>query len=128
MAFSETRASRTVLDGVCPIKIVLAEDCYAGDCLGISGGTWVLSASTDSEQPLVVAGTDGVIGDTITAYLMAVVEFTANGATTIGEVIALHDDGYLVAAGGGLPDVGFTTTLTQAILCPSAASIDTART
>ena len=128
MAFSETRASRTVLSGVGAVDILLSETVYAGDCLGISGGTWVLSAHTLTEHPLLVAGVDGVSGETIEAYLMAVVELTISGATTIGEVISLDDNGVLVEDTALYPDVGFTISATQAVLFPSIQQLDTPRT
>jgi len=127
MAFSETRASRTVAAGICPVEITLAEACYAGDTLGISSATWVLSAHASGEAPLLVAGTDGASGDKIQAYPMAIVDRTVSGAATLGEIVALHDTGYYVAAGSELPDVGFVVDADTLALIPLKTQMDTKR-
>ena len=134
MAFEEARQSRRVLEGIAPVKITLAGAVVAGDCVGYSTG-WKLSASATTVQPLLVAGEDGAIGDVITAYPLAVVEainILANKAT-VGEKVALKDDGYYQAAGSGLPDVGYVASIgadsLSAILflCPTAAQITVVR-
>lgn len=134
MAFVEARQSRKVLEGIAPVKITLAGAVKAGDCLGYDSG-WKLSASETTIQPLLVAGEDGAIGDVITAYPLAVVEainILANVAT-VGEKVALKDDGCYQAAGTGLPDVGYVASIGNdsltaiLFLCPMAAQLTVVR-
>ena len=112
MAFLETRASgsRIVLNGECPVEITLAEACQAGDCLGIDTATWVLSAHADAEEPLLIASVDAPSGAIIKAYPIAAVEVTTTSGnkSTLGEIVALKDDGLYQVESGGLPDVGFS--------------------
>jgi hypothetical protein len=112
MAFLETRTERRVLEGICPVKITLAGAVKAGDCLGYDSG-WKLSASATAIQPLLVAGEDGASGELIAAYPLAVVEAvtTAANVATVGEKVALKDDGCYQAAGAGLPDVGYVASI-----------------
>ena len=137
MAFLETRGSaRRLLEGIAPTEITLAGTVYVGDCLGITGGTWVVSADTLGEQPILVAAVGGASGDKIKAYPMAVVEVvtTLTNAATVGEKVALKDTGEYQAAGAGLPDVGFVASVGSdsltAILfvCPMAAQLTIQRT
>ena len=137
MAFLETRASgsRRVIEGECPVEITLAEACHAGDCLGITGGTWVLSAHTTAEEPLLVASVDAPSGALIKAYPMASVEVTttSGNVSTLGEIVALKDNGVYQVAAGGLPDVGFSyfvgaDSLTAKVaLFPAGAQLTTVR-
>jgi hypothetical protein len=136
MAFSETVLNRKVLQGILPFKVTLAEPVYAGDPLGISSNTWVLSAHADAEEPIAIAGRKGIAGETITAFLMAAVEFThtSGNVPTDGGKIAVHDSGYYVVAGSGLPDVGYITSVASdsltsvGVMCPIAPQLTTART
>lgn len=123
MAFSETRAQRTVKSGVCPVEITLSETVYAGDCLGITGGTWVLSAHASGEQPILVAGVAGVSGERIQAYPMAIVSVTISGATTVGEVVCLNDSGEYVVDTAEYPDVGWSISSDTLCICPTAAQL-----
>jgi len=134
MAFAETRQDRKILEGIAPVKITLAGAVKAGDCLGYDSG-WKLSASETTIQPLLVAGEAGATDDVITAYPLAVVEainIEANVAT-VGEKVALADDGSYQAAGTGLPDVGHVASIgadsLSAILflCPMAAQLTVVR-
>ena len=113
MAFLETRQDRVVLQGISPVKVTVKEAVKAGDCLGDSSGTWVLSAHASAEQPVLVAGVDGEVDEEITAYIMAVVEVvtTVANKATQGEKVALKDTGEYQAAGAGLPDVGFVASV-----------------
>jgi len=128
MAFEETRQDRKILEGIAPVKITLAGAVKAGDCLGYDSG-WKLSASATIIQPLLVAGEDGASGDVITAYPLAVVEAvtTSGNAATVGETVALKDDGCYQAAGVGLPDVGCVASIGSdsltaiLFLCPMVA-------
>ena len=112
MAFAETRTARVVEQGSCGVKITLAGTVYAGDALGYSSG-WKLSASATTIQPLLIAGQDGVSGDVITAYPVAVVKVitTVANVATVGQKVALSDAGAYQAAGSGLPDVGFVKSV-----------------
>ena len=135
MAFVETRTERTVLEGVAPVKVLLAEDVKAGDCLGDSSGTWVLSADASAEQPKLVAGEDGKSGETITAYMMAVVKVitTVANQATCCEKVALKDTGEYQVAGAGLPDVGFVASVASdeksaiLFLCPMIPQLTVVR-
>lgn len=136
MAFVDVPQNRRVLQGIAPVDVLLAERVYAGDPLGISGGTWVLSAHASTEQPLLIAGVDGIAGETIKAYPIAVIECvnTAANVATVGEIIALTDAGAYAPAGAGLPDVGFCVSVGSdsltSVICVIAAGaqIDTPRT
>ena len=137
MAFLEARASgsRRVLSGECPVEVTLAEAVQMGDCLGITGGTWVRSAHASAEQPLLVASVDAASGDKILAYPIAAVEVThtSGNVSTLGEIVALKDDGTYQVAAGGLPDVGFSyfvaadSLTTQVAMIPMTPQIDTIR-
>ena len=114
MAFLETSRNRVLKEGVCPVKVTLEEAVQMGDPLGISATPgWVLSASATVEQPVLIAGEKGAVGQTIVAYLVAIVEcknLLANKAT-LGEKVAVTDTGLYAAAGVGLPDVGFVASV-----------------
>ena len=135
MAFLETRQSRRVLEGIAPVKVPLAEAVKAGDCLGDNSGAWVLSADAAAEQPVLVAGEDGAIGDIITAYPVALVEAvtTVANKATQGAKVALKDDGCYQAAGANLPDVGFVASVgadektAVLFLCPLAPQLTVVR-
>ena len=138
MAFAETRAAtspRTIMEakGVCNIPIT--ETILAGDCLGISGAAWVLSASATVEQPLLVAIQDGVSGDTIEAAILAIVKCTttSTNVATVGELVCVDYDGAYKADTGNYPDCGFVTSIGSdslsavMIICPLVPQLTTAR-
>ena len=136
MAFAETRRDRIILEGINPVKVTLAELVFAGDPLGISGGTWVLSASATVEQPVLIAATAGKVGETIYAYPMAVVVCNVASATyaaTVGEKVCVNDTGLYIAATADYPDVGFVSSYDAAALqatifmCPMAAQLTVVR-
>jgi hypothetical protein len=107
MAFLETISHRLIKEGECPVKITLAGTVYAGDPVGYDSG-WKLAASATVIFPVLIAGQDGVSGDVITAYPIAVVEVvtTLSNAATVGQVVGVTDGGLYSAEGAGLPDVG----------------------
>lgn len=115
MAFAETRLDNREVRGDCGIKIVVSETgIVAGDCLGVSGGTWVLSAHTTGEQPLLIAGNAATTGDTITAYPMGIVKVvtTATNVSTVGEKVGYADTGFYEADSAGVdPDVGHVASI-----------------
>ena len=138
MAFAETRAAaspRIIQEAAGICKVPIAEAIMAGDCLGITSATWVLSASATVEHPLLVAIESGVSGDTIACALMAVIKCTttSTNVATVGEIVALHDSGYYVAAGSNLPDVGFVASIGSdslsaiLVVCPMAPQLTTQR-
>lgn len=135
MAFLETRQARTILQGVCPVDVTLAEAVHAGDCLGDSSSTWVLSAHASGEQPKLIAAVDGVSGDIIPAYMMAVIRVTTTSANvaTRCEKVALKDTGEYQAAGANLPDVGFVASVAsdslsaELFVCPMMAQLTVVR-
>jgi len=136
MAFAETAQDRRVLSGACPVTITLSEDCKAGDCLGISSGTWVVSAHTSAEEPVLVAGTAGISGQKITAYPVAIVECitTSSNVGTLGEVVALSDTGTYKNAASNQPDVGYVASVGSdsltaiLVVYPGVVNVDTPRT
>ena len=74
MAFLEVSRNRVLKEGVCPVKVTLEEAVQMGDPLGISVTPgWVLSADAAVEQPVLIAGEKGAVGQTIVAYLVAIV-------------------------------------------------------
>lgn len=82
---------RVIQQGICPCKVVLAAAATVGQLLGYSSG-WVLALATAAGviEPILVAGERGAIGETITAYPMAVVEdldapYTAGATYYCGE-------------------------------------------
>ena len=115
MGFAETRASgsRRILSAVCPVNITLSEAVQAGDCIAVTGGTWVRAAHTADEEPLLVAAYDAPSGAIIPAYPMAVVEVTttATNKSTVGEKCALDDTGNYQVQATGLPDVGYSCSI-----------------
>jgi len=135
MAFVETRTDRIVLSGVGRVEVKLSEAVKAGDCLGDSSGTWVFSAHASAEHPVLVAGVSGLSGETIVAYMMAVLQVTTTltNVATLGEVVALKDTGEYQAAGSNLPDVGCVASVgsdsLSAIIfvCPMMQLMDTQR-
>ena len=135
MAFAETRTDRRVLDAACKFDVTLSEAVKAGDCLGISSGTWVLSAHATAEQPIAVALSTAASGEIIQAALTAVVECvtTATNVATLGEKVAVADDGSYAAAAATTPDVGFVSfvgsdSLTAIVfLNPTAAQLTVVR-
>jgi len=138
MPFAETRAtgSRRIINGVLPVIVTLSEAVQCGDVLGVTGGTWVRSAHTTGEQPLLVASVDAPSGDIIKAFPLCIVEVTTTAAnkSTVGEIVALSDTGNYQAAGTGLPDIGFTASIggdnltAVMVIFPMATQMDTART
>jgi hypothetical protein len=119
MAFVDTAIDRLVLEGACPVEVTLAENVNAGDPLGISSGnTWVLSADAAVEHPVLIAGVNGVVGETITAFGMAVIKCTTSVANygAVGDTVAVDDTGIYVPSGGGLPDIGFVSEVSADLL------------
>jgi hypothetical protein len=134
MAFAETRSANRVVQGILPMKVTLAGDVEAGDCLGYDSG-WKLSASATTIQPILIAGATAVSGAVIDAYPFAVVTVVTTSANTAtaGEIVALNDSGEYVAASGGYPDVGVVagrgSLWADIIVCPSGLilAMNTAR-
>jgi len=112
MAFVDASTSRKVLEGVCPVKITLAEAVSAGDPLKYSTG-WKLATNESGKPAVLIAGEDGVSGEVITAYGMAVIEFTHTLANvpTEGEQIAVADTGIYAPDGTGLQDIGYIVNI-----------------
>ena len=112
MAFAETASTPRTITGLCPVKITLTEQVQAGDPIGYYAG-WVLAISTNSIQPLLIAGEHGKVGQVITAYPMAKVGVvtTAANVATVGEKVAISDTGTYAPAATGDPDVGFVSSI-----------------
>lgn len=138
MALTETRAvtsPRTVMqaEGVC--DITLAGTVLPGDCLGITGGTWVLSADASGEQPLLVAIEGGVSGDVIKCAMMAVLTITTTSTNkaTLGEIVSIDDSGLYGGSTSAEPDVGFVVSVDSGdlgatiVVCPLCPQLTTVR-
>ncbi len=132
MAFAETAKLNRIVTGVCPVKITLAGDVAAGDCLEYNSG-W--TTYTNVAQPLLIAGQEGVSGDIITAYPLGtvVVTHTSTNTATDGNVSALEDTGLYAVAASGDPDVGFCSSVASGsltsihVVFPGVVGIDTPR-
>ncbi len=86
MAFSDPGTGRVIEQGEGAVRVMLAEDCKAGDVLGYSSG-WkrALATAGTAIQGRLVAGEDGASGDEITAYRRAVVSSFSGG--TAGDAV-----------------------------------------
>jgi len=135
MAFVDASTSRKVLEGVCPVKITLAEAVSAGDPLKYSSG-WKLATNESGKPAVLIAGEDGASGDIITAYGMAVIEFTHTLANvpTEGEQIAVADTGIYAPDGTGLQDIGYIVNIdadslhSRGLVCGIIVELDLAGT
>ena len=131
MAFVDASVNRKVLQGVCPVKVLLAGAVQAGDPLKYSTG-WKLATNELGVPAVLIAGEPGVIGETITAYPMAVIEFTHTLANvpTMGEQIAVADTGIYAPDGAGLQDVGYIVEIdadslhSRAVVCGMIVELD----
>lgn len=108
MAFVDASTSRRIVEGSCPVRVLLAEVVEAGDPLKYTSG-WKLATNESGHPAILIAGEDGIIGETITAYGMAVVEMThtLTHVPTMGEQIAVKDDGFYAPDAGNTQDVGY---------------------
>ena len=82
-----TDGGRTILEGICPVRIALSDTVEVGDLIGISSSTWVRALATTGGvvHARMVAGQSGVSGDVIVAYPFAVVG-GVSGATVGGSI------------------------------------------
>jgi hypothetical protein len=82
MAITDAQTGGRVAEGHCPVKITLAGTVATGDLIGYSSG-WKRALATVGSvvQAELVAGQDGVTGDEITAFALAVVDGRISGAT-----------------------------------------------
>jgi hypothetical protein len=136
MAFAETDGlDRIIVQGVSPVEITLAGAVDAGDPLMYSTG-WVLSASTGTEPTLLFAAVKAVSGEVIKAYPLAEIQVTntAGNVGTVGELVAVADDGTYAAAAANTQNVGFVTAIdtvaslwTRICVCGMAASLTVVR-
>ncbi len=87
MAFADTGLSKVIVQGWMPCRVTLSRDCKVGDLLGVAEDSFddfgPVNANDDGHAtggvtylPRLVAGTQGVTGEIITAYGMAVVQGT----------------------------------------------------
>ncbi len=81
---------RVIEEGQGPVRITLAEACIAGDLLGYSSG-WKLADANNNIYAELVAGETGEIGQTITAYRVAVIAGTTSLGGTAGDLVYLSD-------------------------------------
>lgn len=136
MAFQETDAlDRIIIQGIGPVEITLAGPVDAGDPLMYSSG-WVVSVSTGTEPTLLVAAVKGVSGEVIKAYPLAEIQVTntSGNVGTVGELVAVLDDGTFAAAASNCQNVGFVTAVdtatslwTRFVFCGLAASLTVVR-
>ena len=135
MAFVDASTSRKVLEGLCPVKVTLAGAVSAGDPLKYSSG-WQLATNESGKPAILIAGEDGAIGDIITAYGMAVIEFThtLGNVPTEGEQIAVADTGIYAPDGTGLQDIGYIVNIdadslhSRGLVCGMIVELDLAGT
>ena len=135
MAFVDASTSRKVLEGLCPVKVTLAGAVSAGDPLKYSSG-WQLATNESGKPAILIAGEDGAIGDIITAYGMAVIEFTHTLANvpTEGEQIAVAETGIYAPDGTGLQDIGYIVNIdadslhSRGLVCGMIVELDLAGT
>ena len=135
MAFVDAGTNRKILEGLLPIKITLAGAVVAGDPLMYSTG-WKKANNTAGAPAVLIAGSAGASGDTITAYGMAIIEcaHTAANKPTLGEQIAVADTGIYAPDGAGLQDIGYVLTTdsdelhSQLLVCGMIVELDLAGT
>jgi len=135
MAFVDKGTSRKILEGMCPIKITLADAVVAGDPIMYSTG-WKKANNTTGAPAVLFAGEDGVAGEVITAYGMAIIEcaHTAANKPTMGEQIAVADTGIYAPDGTGLQDIGYVVGISadnlhsQILVCGIIVELDLAGT
>jgi len=85
---------------------------------------------------VLIAGEDGAIGEVITAYGMAVIEFThtLTNVPTEGEQIAVDDTGIYAPDGTGLQDIGYIVNIdadslhSRGLVCGMIVELDLAGT
>jgi hypothetical protein len=135
MALTETATSRRIVNGSVAVQITLSGTVKAGDPIMYSSG-WKLSNNTSGAPAVLFAGAYGVSGDVITAYQTATIELTHTAANkpTLGQIVAVKDDGTYGEAGAGLQDIGYIVDLDAATthsllqVAGFAAELDTAGT
>jgi len=133
MAFVDKGTSRKILEGMLPMKITLAGAVVAGDPIMYSTG-WKKSLNTSGKPAVLISGEDGAVGDTITAYGMAIVEcaHTAANKPVMGEQIAVADTGIYAPDGTGLQDIGYIVGIdtdelhSRILVCGMIVEIDLA--
>jgi len=131
MAFVDASTSRRVVEGSMPVRITLAGDVSAGDPIKYSTG-WKLATNEATKPAVLIAGEDGLSGEVITAFGMAIVECTHTAANvpTMGEQIAVADTGIYAVDGAGLQDVGYIVEIdsdnlhSRLLLLPFQAELD----
>jgi len=135
MAFVDAGTSRRIVEGYLPIKVLLAGAVVSGDPLMYSTG-WKKALNTSGAPAVLFAGEDGALGDTITAYGMAIIEcaHTLANVPTMGEQIAVADTGIYAPDGTGLQDIGYCVGIdadslhSQHLVCGMIVELDLAGT
>ena len=135
MAFVDAGTSRKILEGMLPMKITLAGAVVAGDPIMYSTG-WKKALNTSGAPAVLFAGEDGASGDVITAYGMAIVEcaHTLANKPTMGEQIAVKDDGTYAPDAANTQDIGYVVGIdadslhSQIVLCGMIVELDLAGT
>lgn len=131
MAFTDASTSRRIVEGCCPVRVLLVGNVEAGDPLKYTSG-WLLATNESGHPAILIAGEDGAIGETITAYGMAVVEMThtATNVPTMGEQIAVADTGIYAPDASNTQDVGYIVEIdsdslhSRALLIPCQVELD----
>ncbi len=96
MAFVDNSThSRTILEGIGPVKITLAGTVYTGDPVGYSTG-WKAADADNSILAEFVAGQYGISGDVITAYRAAKVGGITTGTAGNTVFLSATAGGYFV--------------------------------
>jgi hypothetical protein len=130
MAFADAQAGGVIKEFSGKVEITLAGTVSTGDLLGYSSG-WKRALGTAGGviQARLVAGEDGVSGDVITAYALAVIDGRYSGGTP-GAVLYVAEGTDNGKATETLPTtqndattvVGFMVTTSIAVLRPLSGS------
>ena len=133
MAFTDAAGDRRIIEGTCPVEIVLAGTVHAGDPLMYSTG-WKLAINTSTAPACLIAGETGVSGDTITAYggpCVIELKHTAANVPTMGQLIAVSDTGIYDDAAANTQDIGYIVEIdsdnlhSRMVVHPATAELDT---
>lgn len=128
MPVTDAQLGGRIVEGHGPVKITLAGTAVRGDLLGYSSGWKRALATTGSVvQAELVAGEDGVSGDIITAFAVAVVDGRYSGGTPGAAVYGAEgsNNGEITetapsTGGDANKRVGILIDATTALLMPAA--------
>jgi hypothetical protein len=118
MALTDPLKGRIIKEAVEPVLITLAGTVHRGDLIGYSAG-WVAADANAAVYAELVAGEDGVSGQTITAYrkvvLGAFTGMTAGGAVYLSDTAGRYSE----SAGTVSQKVGMSLSATDLLVEPA---------